>query len=1263
MNKLKKLIAIGTTATTILWSLGMVALPAKAITIADGDLVKTAASSAVYYIQGAYKRVFPHYNVYLSWGYASDFSTVKTVSSSELAAYTDANAMPFRDGSLFRGTASSLGGKDKTAVFYVESAALRPVLSADIYQALFSDASWSKVTWVPDDLLTKFNYDMGSNISSSSTHPNGSLIKYSGSEQIYIVESGKKRAISTAAFTSNRYKSENILTVSAGEAYADGSAITGVESGILTPGWSGITASAAVTASLYNSPASATIPDLATNVPVLRVKLVAGSSAVSITGLTFKRTDLGVAADWDTLYVYEGNDCLTPTGRSLSADDHLVEFSSLSLAIAANSSKTLELRGDLKAAGATASSRHVFKLTEVETSATVSGLPLSGNLMTVGSVEVTTAVISEGTAPINPSVGAQGVEIANFKIQANGDNDITFSQAVFTFSGTMSRGDITNINLYLLGESASLASASAIGSTDTFTLTLLSPYVITKGQTKNFVLKANLAGEVGRTLKMYVEETYHLAVSDNQYNFGAAITNGFDTGDAAELTLQGGEITMADNGPIAAKIAQNQQDVILTKVALTADRAIEVRKLYVTLASDVAIGANPTDGVSDLRIKDANTGQTLMTGAAVGITIDGDMLMTGTFNLTANVTRNLIITVDIGVDATDALNNKYVSATLHMVDRSNDSIATGAAAEEAQMRDSSTGDWILTADIIPLDINGEHQTVQTPALAMAEASTPVSGLSVVKGASKVDGIGIVFTAGDASAISIRQFSVRAYVNTANTFLDAGAVAPTTYVTTVYLYDDVGTLLSSKTLSATTATGHDYGAATFSGLSISVPAGSTKKLVVKFDVNASLALAKYVAIGVGEATVTAYDSEGSAVDAAATNDGVNYYTSDSIVPTHYTYLKTGGSLTMVQDSATPDSDIVLAGTSDVVVSKIKFTATNENWTINKLRVKLGTYTNEGSISVVKIAYPGASATGYLSTTSGESYVNFTGLGWVVEKDTEEVITISANLASIDPNLTTATGREIKLGIDEDGSFEAVGESSTTTTDLALGDVDAWGNPMYLRRTKPTVALASDNDTVLNNGTETLHKFTVTADAKGDLAIKKFSWDVIVSDYGTGGVLTATTWQLYKGSTAVSAAFSDGTTTTTFATTGAAVPVIASKTMVAEAETEIVVAAGTTETFSLKAAVTSAVVSDSISTTLINDNNDTSIFAAGYVTNTNLDLVQLHNGTSPAAVDFLWSDKARGVSHKYAYDQTTTKDWTDGYLIKVLPTNTISLTFPS
>ncbi|MGC9049277.1 MAG: hypothetical protein ACP5IX_03635, partial [Patescibacteria group bacterium] len=85
MSNLKKALYLGASAALVLWSMGSV-LTVSAITISDGDLVKTADSPAVYYIQGSQKRVFPHANVYWSWGY-KDWKGIKVVSASDLAAY------------------------------------------------------------------------------------------------------------------------------------------------------------------------------------------------------------------------------------------------------------------------------------------------------------------------------------------------------------------------------------------------------------------------------------------------------------------------------------------------------------------------------------------------------------------------------------------------------------------------------------------------------------------------------------------------------------------------------------------------------------------------------------------------------------------------------------------------------------------------------------------------------------------------------------------------------------------------------------------------------------------------------------------------------------------------------------------------------------------------------------------------------------------------------------------------------------------------
>lgn len=211
-----------------------------ATSVNNGDLVKAAGDPALYLISYGKKRVFPHLAVYNSWGYPRDFSTVKEVESKVLAGYETSDPIPFRDGSMFRGTSQSLYGKDKSAVFYVSDTKLRPIKSAEVYQTLFSDPNWNYVTWVPDDLLSKFIYPLGEMLEDITGHPNGSLVKYQGSATKYLIQEGKKRKFtSDSAFNNNRYNVSldivPIFTLNASEIYESGADITGYEANLAWP--------------------------------------------------------------------------------------------------------------------------------------------------------------------------------------------------------------------------------------------------------------------------------------------------------------------------------------------------------------------------------------------------------------------------------------------------------------------------------------------------------------------------------------------------------------------------------------------------------------------------------------------------------------------------------------------------------------------------------------------------------------------------------------------------------------------------------------------------------------------------------------------------------------------------------------------------------------------------------------------------------------------------------------------------------------------
>ncbi|MDD5625860.1 MAG: hypothetical protein PHG83_01690 [Patescibacteria group bacterium] len=195
----------------------------------------TTRKTAVYMILDGESHVFPHYNVYHSWGFPSDFSTVKKVTPEELAKYPEGLAMIFRDGSLFRGKTTSLHGLNATAVFMVSDGKLRPVKSSAVYQKLFNDPKWKLVTWVPDDLLSKFNYPLGDTIDSTTKHPNGTLVKYTGTSQIYLIQGGKKYKLSAKALTNNGYSKAPVMIISKAETYSDGGTISDFAENLVTP--------------------------------------------------------------------------------------------------------------------------------------------------------------------------------------------------------------------------------------------------------------------------------------------------------------------------------------------------------------------------------------------------------------------------------------------------------------------------------------------------------------------------------------------------------------------------------------------------------------------------------------------------------------------------------------------------------------------------------------------------------------------------------------------------------------------------------------------------------------------------------------------------------------------------------------------------------------------------------------------------------------------------------------------------------------------
>jgi hypothetical protein len=838
------------------------------------------------------------------------------------------------------------------------------------------------------------------------------------------------------------------------------------------------------TASLASdTPAAATIPQSAVKVPLLKVVLQAAGEEVKITGMTFKRTGLGTATDWTALYLYEGDLRITPTGRTISADTQEVEFPALNIVIPAGQSKTITLRGDATGSAAATGHQSVFQLVKVESNVTFTGLPVTGNLMTIGGVGVSQVTISQGILPSNPVVGAVGAEIGSFRITA-GDTDVELKQVILTVSGTMARAGVTNIKLYSGDEL--LAEASGVDAYDQVTLTLATPYTIAKTLTKIFTVKADLAGRVGETLNVSIAEAGNVLVVDKVYGYGATVNASAFPVTAGSITLQGGTLTLADLGPLAGFVAKNSQDVVLTKVGLTASRDVEVLRLQVALTGSTDIFDGTVNTISDLRIKDADTGATLMSAAIGDLSNPATITLTGSFYLKANVKRTIAITVDIGGSST--LDNATIKADLAMV--------SGPGTGEVYVRDVATRDYLKAADVVPASVSGEWQTITAAQLTTALASTPISQ-TVIRGAEDVEAVGVMLNASKANDVVVKKIQARVYVNTANDFNPSSEVStPNAVITAIKLYDG-STLLSQKVLTNVSDSGHDYGVATFDNLNITVAKGTTKTLVIKVNTTKDLSATRYAAVAVLGSGIEAY-ADGNLLTVSG---NVNALPSSG-APSRVVTIDTAGTFNVTADPTPILSTIVPVGTdgaSDVPLTEVLVSADREAFTITEITVTESGTAADTAYIAVKI-YDGATKVAEKGFEAGATTITFSDLNILVPKDAKKTLTFKADIKGIDQGVTSGDTLRIDLAT---SSFKAVGVSSGTLVNNKP-TLPITGNAMTVRKSVPTVTLSATQPATLTGGAKNdVLRLDVKADSKGDVKILSLAIVPTMTGAVTGG----------------------------------------------------------------------------------------------------------------------------------------------------------------
>ncbi len=1164
----KKVLSATLTVSTIVWSVGLFALAPVSVGAAAGDLVKAAGNPAVYLVDadGVTIHPFPHQNVYTSWGFPANFSSTFTT---DLSGFTVGNDVEFRDGALIRAL-------ETPAVYAVSGEKLRPIVSAAVFETL--GYNYDNITWLPQSFLDKYGA-AGDMVTSTTTHPNGTLVKYASSSTVYLLQADQKRAFASSdVIKVNGYANIPVITLPASETYADGPKIVVKESSVTIP--DGVGAAPAVTTPpgttvpvgsglsvslASDTPAAATVITDSTNggndgaqafVPMTKVALTAGSDgAVKLTTIKFKRGGISANADISALYLYEGDGLgsnLITASNSYS--DGTVTFTNSSglITVPAGSTKYVTLRVDLAddvGSGKTVSFQ-VASATDVSTNgASVSGsFPLAGNTMSVATASdlgyVTVANVSpSAAASVNP--GTDNHEGWRFSLQAN-DQKMEIKYLKISMTGSAAKADLKDFQLQVGGVDIAETVAS-LNDSDEAVFAFPTPYVIEKGKTKNVSLIFDVVSGSSKTIHFQLQEMYHANVYDTEYKVYTKI-NQADTWTIIEsnssttnTSINAGTLTVSKstNSP-TGNVAVGATGVTLAKFDFKATgEDIKINSLTVTTPSAL-------DGMDNVKV--------YFKGGQVGATSDSDATNDDaafTFGASMVIEASKTETVEIRGDTKNAAGTNYAAAA---------SISVSLASGSSNARALASSTSISTPGV-----SGNTLTGSTGSLTVAE-NTGVGDASAanptgVVGQQNVIIGSFVITAGAGEGVTVTQVTLTDDVastsgsSLADTFqnmrLESGGPADANgnYAAGTAIGDTKGTLTDTED------TTYNFNP------SPSIKLGVAKQLVVNI-------YADILSSSTGTQTTTVNDDTTGVVypsTVTATGDDTSSSANGTMsAGLQSLHIATSGSLTVenVASSAQVKANIYTGGAANVELYKFKLTALTEDVDVTRFIVSdtivartLGATDASGKPTSTFMnfkLFDGATQIGptlsaltkATETPNQGGYVDFnlgTTNAYRIAKGTEKTLILKGTVNTW-PSISSGSTHTFSLDsdpIEDDATTRAITARGVGSSTAVNGpSSDTTGNALSVRRSYPLVERVALTSTSLAGGASSQKQaanFKVTA-VGGQVRLKKITFQVSWTDTttNTASLLSLSNFKLYRNGSPVDTtlySIFDGTGTAT------------------------------------------------------------------------------------------------------------------------------------
>ncbi|MFA5098683.1 MAG: peptidoglycan-binding domain-containing protein [Candidatus Paceibacterota bacterium] len=730
----------------------------------------------------------------------------------------------------------------------------------------------------------------------------------------------------------------------------------------------------------------------------LKVVFTAGSTDVSITSITFQKsgfvanTNLNGVDVIDSAGVRHGQ-----VSTSVNADNTITIFMTQDpIVVKAGKSETATVRFNLLAGAYSGTLNFsIASASAIAANATFSGsFPLTGATMNIvdGSSSLGTVTLSiltsTGSSTLNVDP-ASLQEITKYRIAETSSKEGVYLYGWTLYNyGNAAAADYKDVTLE---DNTGTVVATAQPSGQYVTFKPTTPYFIDKGLTKDFTIKAKIAGGTTKTIKLVTYNDYDLDVRGATTGVsiiptGTGNDTSFPIGNAWNMTTIGsGGITLqrATDSPSSA-VVPGANNIVLAKFTVKPtgeDYELRQVKFYVATSSTYATSAHVLSGTVYVKVN--NSIVYSVAASSIGVGAQTTVNLSSYPILTAGQDSTISIEGSISSSATASDTYKVTSFDLTSAKRltSNDLLSDG-----------DTGLNVAAVDGLTIP-------VQAAKLVVTTLSTPVAN-SVVVGSSDYEFAQIQLNA-QSGGEDVKVTSV----TVSSTVSASGALAD---VSNLRMFKDNET----TALSTTASTASNAATVTFSfSTPIVVPKATPVTLHLKANVVADTA-------GDGSGTQRFVVASSSSAVAAT-----GYTTGNSLTHgTDITYAGSGQAMTIVSSGkvifslvsgsgASPSSNqIVNVGTSNGVYLAFKLTSQYEAQKITSLKLtSVATALATTTLTNIRL-YEGSATTPF---ASAPQFDNCTGT------QCEVTFTASDNLLSA-PVPTTGVTIYAKADIAAGGS---------------------------------------------------------------------------------------------------------------------------------------------------------------------------------------------------------------------------------------------------